>query len=71
MSKKDFIALANAIRQHNHAASAARDDKDMFTASFLDTLADFCHSQNRNFKRGRWLDYIAGKCGSNGGTIKS
>lgn len=33
-------------------------------------LADFCKSQNYRFDRGRWLAYIAGECGPNGGKIK-
>lgn len=64
MSKKDFIALADAIR-------ATRDDSD---PAYLDqwnndvkALANFCQSRNPNFKRQRWLDYIAGQCGKNGG----
>jgi hypothetical protein len=32
-----------------------------------DVLADFCRTQNPRFDRERWLDYIAGKCGPNGG----
>ncbi len=64
MSKKDFIALADAIREHNQ--HLAPDDK-RFEAGHLDTLADFCKSQNSNFMRDRWLSYIAGECGPNGG----
>jgi hypothetical protein len=36
-----------------------------------DALADFCKAQNPNFNRDRWLDYIAGKCGKNGGKVKA
>ena len=68
MSKKDFIALANAIREHNSHSKSG--DTDRFTEDQLDTLASFCQGNNPNFKRERWLDYIAGKCGPNGGTIK-
>ena len=32
-------------------------------------LADFCQSQNSNFNRERWLGYIAGTNGPNGGTL--
>jgi len=60
MSKKHFIALADAIR--------------LAAVPFLDAqieeLADFCQSQNNQFNRERWLDYIAGKCGPNGGKVK-
>ena len=68
MSKKDFIALADAIRKHNGWRVA--NGWAAFDGTHLDTLADFCRTQNPNFKRDRWLDYIAGKCGPNGGKIK-
>ena len=61
MTKKHFIALADAVRKHNK----------LYVYEFgefqLKTLADFCQSQNPRFDRQRWLDYIAGKCGPNGG----
>ncbi len=65
MSKKHFIALANMIREAN-----SHDFTDHFTDSQLDALADFCRDQNRDFKKQRWVDYIKGKCGPNGGNIK-
>ena len=58
MTKKDFIALADALR------TLGPDDHNQVT---LDTIADFCAAQNPQFKRARWLDYVAGKCGPNGG----
>jgi hypothetical protein len=63
MSKQDFIALADQIRQENRLG----EPKDHFTVEQIATLADFCQSRNSNFKRDRWIDYIAGKCGPNGG----
>lgn len=68
MSKKHFIALANAIRDHNRFAKDCGGD--VFTGPQLERLADFCQSTNSLFKRDRWLDYIAGKCGPNGGAIR-
>jgi hypothetical protein len=56
MTKKHFIALADAIRADR-----------TFTNYQLITLAEFCRDQNPRFDRERWLDYIAGKCGPNGG----
>ena len=71
MSKKDFIALADAIREHNSMIdSSDLDYHGQFTPEQLVALADFCQSQNPNFKRERWLAYIAGQCGPNGGQIK-
>lgn len=64
MSKKHFIALADTIRIFNRFADQP------FTDEQIRTLADFCQEQNGQFNRDRWLDYIAGKCGKNGGAIK-
>jgi hypothetical protein len=60
VSKKHFIALAKYLRDTEGYCEA-------FTPAQLEHLANFCHAQNCNFKRERWLDYIAGKCGKNGG----
>lgn len=64
MSKKDFIALADAIRKHNNGNPFNSFE---FTKDQIDTLADFCQSQNPNFNRDRWLGYIAGTNGPSGG----
>lgn len=68
MSKKDFIALADMIRNANQIA-ADLDHEPVFSQDAIEELAAFCRSQNYNFMRDRWLDYIAGKCGKNGGKI--
>lgn len=72
MTKKHFISLADTIKAHNSPSWLDRDALERlgltpFTPDQLQTLADFCATQNPNFNRGRWLDYIAGKCGKNGG----
>lgn len=66
MSKKHFIALANAIKAHNGRTTKGNG----FNAVQLSVLADFCASQNANFNRQRWFDYINGECGPSGGTVK-
>ena len=74
MSKKDFIALADTIREHNQRklnAFGHNAGRMSFSPEEIETLADFCRSQNSNFMRGRWLAYIAGECGSNGGAVKA
>jgi hypothetical protein len=65
MSKKHFITLADYIRTWNNGWQGDKTGK--FTAGQIATLADFCQSQNSNFNRERWLGYIAGTCGKNGG----
>lgn len=69
MTKKNLIALADAIRTHNAQLSCISNARDIFTNSQLTVLADFCATQNPNFDRQRWLDYIAGNCGKNGGKV--
>ena len=69
MTKKNFIALADKIREHNAQLSCISNARDTFTNSQLTILADFCATQNPSFNRDRWLDYIAGNCGKNGGKV--
>lgn len=60
MSKKHFIALADYLRDTNGYCQP-------FTAEQIEHLSNFCHAQNSNFKRERFIDYIKGACGPNGG----
>lgn len=69
MSKKNFIALADMITEHNRVA-ANNDQYTPFTADQISALADFCRSQNYNFKGERWINYIRGECGPNGGKVR-
>lgn len=65
MTKQHFIALADTLR-HNRP-DESNPAKVEEHNRMVSVLADFCQSQNGNFKRERWMNYIAGKCGSNGG----
>ena len=69
MTKKHFIALAKAIKEHNKAVGK-NIDYTFFKDNQLQTLADFCHSMNPNFNESRWFDFINDKCGCNGGKVK-
>jgi hypothetical protein len=71
MTKKHFIALADTIRLHNRTNDNGIPgfSTNMFYKKQIETLADFCQSSNPNFNRERWLSYIAGECGPNGGAI--
>ena len=70
MTKKHFIALADAIRECNREHQSlplGSHNVAGFSRHQLNALADFCQSQNPHFNRERWLAYIAGECGPNGG----
>lgn len=68
MTKKHFIALADAIRDHNN--NVVRIGGTYFQPTQLDSLATFLQRQNPRFNRQRWLGYINGFCGPNGGKTK-
>lgn len=70
MSKKHFIALADAIKAYQDLPNQGLPLMNVFTDNQIRMLADFCKSQNSQFNRERWLAYIAGECGPNGGTIR-
>ena len=70
MTKKTFIALADSIREHNRIKRnvfGANAERMCFNIEQVEALADFCQSQNSNFNRDRFLGYIAGTNGPNGG----
>jgi len=63
MTYKHFIELADVIRRVNDDP----DNDNQFSQENISALADFCQSQNPRFNRERWLGYIAGTYGKNGG----
>lgn len=63
MTKKHFIALADHIKEMQ------KTDEPLTQAQIVE-LAVFCQTQNPLFNRHRWLEYIAGTCGKNGGKVK-
>lgn len=70
MTKKHFIALADMIKNQNNGLShIVNGGRDSFSENQIAVLADFCQEQNPNFNRERWLSYIKGECGSNGGKV--
>jgi hypothetical protein len=66
MTKKHFIALADAIREHNSNSAHTP-----FNTEHLDTLCAFMRSQNGAFMRDRWIGYALGWNGKNGGAVKT
>ena len=65
MTKKNFIALADFLK----ARTITPNNGGTFTPYQIEQLADFCQSQSSNFNRDRFLGYIAGTNGPNGGTL--
>jgi hypothetical protein len=61
MSKKDFVALADALSPAYKAGEVSE--------AALGAIAGFCFRQNQAFMPKRWHDYLDGKCGPNGGEI--
>ena len=68
MTKKHFIALADTVKDWQECAK--RGDCDPFTPGQVSVLAGFCEEQNPRFNRDRWLGYINGTNGKNGGKVK-
>jgi hypothetical protein len=64
MTKKDYISLADHIIKHNKRPDIGATS--VFHRSHIESLAEFLEVNHR-FKRRRWIDYIEGKCGPNGG----
>lgn len=75
MKKQNFIALADTLRANKPVAPGNADSAA--TAHFngrlaewennVSRMADFCRTQNPQFNRSRWLGYLRGECGPNGG----
>lgn len=68
MSKKDFIALADALRpvMEQYPENPSNPVPEMI----LVALCGYMRRQNPNFMEQRWRDYLAGICGPSGGAIK-
>lgn len=71
MTKKDFIALADAIRAHNKVCNDPNyGHSTPFDSTHLCTLERFLRTRNPNFMPARWIGYIKGECGPNGGCLR-
>ena len=69
-TKKEYIALADALRRANPINTDLADSAVAIDQYQRDVraVADACESLNPRFNRSRWLAYLAGECGPSGGT---
>lgn len=71
MTKKDFIALADEMRQALRGSIPAEEYRvDIQRQRVIEALMSFCKRQNPAFMEDRWMDYLKGECGPNGGKVK-
>lgn len=81
MTKKHFIELAQVLKRQQpveqcHEGRGPQHGKHCYLTCqnswkhMVTAMADFCQSQNPRFNRERWLAYINGSCGPNGGKRK-
>lgn len=63
MSKREFIELADLIIYERGFGWDRWKDVN------VESLAKFCKQSNSRFNKVRWLAYINGECGPNGGAI--
>lgn len=78
MSKKDFIALANALRTRGTELQNRYAKSPLYLTVVLreheetvQKLADFCAQANPRFNRTLWISFINGECGPSGGKVKT
>ena len=69
MTKKHFIALADEIKDSNARFETGAVTAILFREEHINVLADFCQAQNPCFNRERWIGYISGANGPNGGKV--
>jgi hypothetical protein len=69
MRKKDFIALADALKREKPGANW-NPNKMIQWELDVKAIADVCAASDSAFKRDRWIDYINGECGKNDGAVK-
>ncbi len=55
MTKKDFVALADAILKHNRRV---KPGKEQFNTNQMYTLINFCKTRSKNFDATKWIKYI-------------
>lgn len=68
MTKRHFIALADALRNERPGDLWDPNKRVQWDLDVL-AIAHVCEQANPRFNRDRWLGYIAGTNGPNGGEV--
>jgi hypothetical protein len=71
MTKQHFIALADALRETRPIQtddSLLHQTEEWQWNQDVQAIASVCARANSRFNRERWLGYIRGECGPNGGS---
>ena len=66
MTKKDYIAIGNELREARALMVASDYDTDGIDKA-IDCLVRVFRRDNPAFKEDRFRDFVAGRCGPNGG----
>ena len=69
MTKKDFVAIADALRASQPPTYATEAVSQW--SKDLNAVASVLATANPRFNQARWLDYANGLCGPNGGAVKA
>lgn len=72
MTKKDFIAIGSVLEELHPSSLRLEEDEargaERQWARTVERLADLFQTKNPRFMRERWLDFVHGRCGPNGGS---
>jgi hypothetical protein len=69
VSKKHFIALADALKAEKPQPGWSPNKMVQWDLD-VRAVARVCAASNPRFNELRWMQYINGLCGPNGGTVK-
>ena len=64
MTKRHFVALADALRPYLEKGKSPNDDRVNIPVG---ELVAFMRGENPHFNEWRWRSYLRGECGPNGG----